>query len=80
MRQFPEGKPSGDRRFRPVQRWIQCGERRILEVKDTPTRRVQSTAGRVEDQRAHDSGLVEDCSSDRESIPVQIRIIKLHRY
>ena len=80
MRQFTEEKASGDRRFRPVQRRIKCVARRVLEVKDTPSCRVQSTAGCVEDQRAHDSGLVEDCSSDRESIPFQIMIIKLHRH
>ena len=80
MRQFPEGKASGDRRFRPMKRGIKCLARRIFEVKDASTRRVQSTAGRVEDQGAHDSGLVEDCSSDLESIPVHIMIIELHRH
>ena len=54
MRQFPERKASGDRRFRPMTRAIKCLARRIFEVKDASTRRVQSTAGRVEDQRVND--------------------------
>jgi hypothetical protein len=64
MRQFPEGKASSDHRFRPMKRGIKCLARRILEVKDTPTRWVQSTAGRVEDQRAHDQDIASRACTD----------------
>ena len=64
MRQFPEGKASGDRRFRPMQRGIKCLSRRVFEVKHASTRRVQSTAGRVEDQRVHDQDIASSACTD----------------
>jgi hypothetical protein len=65
MRQFPERKASGDRRFRPMKRAIKCLARRIFEVKDASTRRVQSTAGSMQDQRAHDQDIAGSaCTND----------------